>query len=605
MNMTDEYYKFSTSDVYAFKNAIGGRTKERGDEIVFGYCPYCEGGANHDKDTFSINVKTGQFECKRSSCSARGNMITLARDFADRGFSLSKDVSVYYNINGMQNNFKRYKDAHRIIKSSDPAVEYLKGRGIPEEVTKKYEITTLPEQSNVLCFPFKDETGEIVFLKYRNTKFNPEKDKNKEWCDSGNFKKILFGMYQCEDFETLVITEGQIDSLSCAAAGIKNAVSVPTGKNGFTWKPNCWNWLLKFNEIVVFGDKENGEITLAKEITQFYPKRVRVVRIDDYQGCKDANELLQKCGAEALRNAVDNAEARVSLRIKDLAEVDNIDLDKMPYYPTGIYALDSVIGNGFHDGELIILTGKCGEGKSTFASQIVAKMIKNGLKCFCYSGELPDYAFKAWIDKQICMGRTEEAVRHAASDFYRKKCYIYDNSSVVDEKEEIFGLMTQAIKDLGCKFILIDNLMVAMEDKGKDDLFRQQSNFVTRLTKIAKGYNVMILLVAHPKKGDSDDNDSISGSGDITNRANLVLRYQRKSKKLEDDNKSLIKITKNRTTGRLNWDGITVEYEPDSMRIHEPGSAPEPFLEDDKADEGFMELDEQIELPFTIGEENG
>ena len=598
MNMNDEYYKFKTEDVYAFKQAINAKTKTRGDELVFALCPYCMGGPSNDKETFSINTKTGQFECKRGSCKAKGNMITLARDFAEWGFTLSKDISIYYNINGAANQFKKYRDAHRTIVSTNPAIEYLKSRGIAEEITKKYEITSLPGKDNILCFPFKDETGEIVFLKYRDTTFNKNAGKgNKEWCDSGNFKKILFGMYQCEDFETLVITEGQIDSLSCAAAGIKNAVSVPTGKNGFTWKPNVWNWLLKFNEIVVFGDRENGEITLAKEITQFYPKRVRVVRVTDYQGCKDANELLQKCGPEALKAAVENAEVRVSLRIKDLAEVDDINLEDMPYYPTGIYSVDQSIGNGFHDGELVILTGKCGEGKSTFASQIVAQMIKNGLKCFCYSGELPDYIFKSWIDKQICMGATSQGARNAASEFYRKRCFIYDNSSVIDEKEEIFGLMIQAIKDLECKFILIDNLMVAMEDQPKEDLFRQQSAFVTRLTKIAKGYNVVILLVAHPKKGDSDDNDAISGSGDITNRANLVLRYQRKSKKLEDDNKSLIKITKNRTTGKLNWEGIPVEYEPDSMRIHEPGSMPESFLElPEQAT--FKDVNEYTEIPF-------
>lgn len=592
-----EYYQFKPEDAERFKNIIGARVKRIGSEMTFGYCPYCTGGANHDKDTFSINMENGMFECKRSSCSARGNMITLARDFADRGFDLGRDINVYYNIAGAGTSFKKYKDAHRTIEVRDPAIEYLKTRGIPEEITKRYEVTSVEGKDNIIVFPFKDEHGELTFVKYRNSTYKKGDKGNKEWCEKGNYKKILFGMNHCEDFGTLVITEGQIDSLSCAAAGIKNAVSVPTGKNGFTWKPNCWNWLLKFDEIVVFGDRENGEITLAKEITQFYPKRVRVVRVADYQGCKDANELLQKCGAEALQNAVNNAEARVSLRIKNLAEVENVDLEVMPHYSTGIRSLDESIGHGFHDGELIILTGKCGEGKSTFASQIVAKMIKNGVSTFCYSGELPDYTFKAWLDKQICNGANTEAARNAASAFYDHKCWIYDNSSVVDEKEEIFNLIGQAVKLLGCKFILIDNLMTAMEDKGTEDLFRQQSNFVTKLTKFAKGFNVIIMLVAHPKKGDSDDNDSISGSGDITNRANVVIHYQRKSKKLEDDNKSLIKITKNRTTGKLNWEGIEVVYEPESMRIHEPNVMPEQMLELE-GQAAFTVMEEWEEIPF-------
>jgi len=596
--MNNEYYQFTPEDAERFRITTGHRAKRRGDEMVFAFCPYCRGGASGDKDTFSINMRTGQFECKRASCGARGNMITLARDFRDQGFTLSKDVDIYYNIADTRKQFKRYRDAHKAVPVTDPAVRYLQSRGIPEDITRKYEITTKPGQDNILIFPFRDESGEVVFIKYRNTEYKPGDKGNKEWTDSGNYKKVLFGMTQCEDFETLVITEGQIDSLSCAAAGIKNAVSVPTGKNGFTWRPNVWNWLVKFNEIVVFGDKENNEITLAKEITQFFPKKVRIVKPSSYQGCKDANELLQKCGAKALVDAVNDAEVQVNLRIKNLAEVENVDLDRLPYYATGIKSLDEAIGHGFHDGELIILTGKCGEGKSTFASQIIAKMIKNGLKTFCYSGELPAPTFKAWIDKQICEGGNTEAARNAASAFYDKKCYIYDNSSVLDENEEVFSLMAEAIKFLGCKFILIDNLMTAMEMKSAEDLFRQQSNFVTKLTKYAKGFNVIIMLVAHPKKGDSDDNDSISGSGDITNRANIVIRYQRKSKKLEDDNKSLIKITKNRTTGKLNWEGIPVTYEPESMRIHEDGEPVESLLEL-KPEETFIYAEEDFaEIPF-------
>ena len=597
-NSEYEYYKFDPNDAERFRAAVGARAKRVGAELEFRYCPYCLGGENRDKGTFYINTETGQFECKRSSCSVRGNMITLAKDFSDK-FSLGSDIATYYNIDGRANQFKRFKNAHDIFDSKEPAVAYLKTRGIPEEITRKYEVTTYKDSDHILAFPFRDETGEMVFVKYRNITYVKGQKGNKEWCVKGNYKKILFGMNQCEDYTTLVITEGQIDSLSCAAAGIKNAVSVPTGKNGFTWKPNVWNWLLRFDEIVVFGDRENGEITLAKEITQFYPKKVRVVRLADYQGCKDANELLQKCGAEALQNAVKNAEVQISLRIRNLAEVDNIDLDKMEYFPTGISSLDDSIGHGFHAGELIILTGKCGEGKSTFASQIVAKMIKNGLTCFCYSGELPDYMFKAWIDKQICKGDVTEGSRNAASQFYSHKCWIYDNSSVVDEKEEIFHLIAQAVKLLDCKFILIDNLMTAMEDNSTEDLFRKQSAFVTKLTKYAKGFNVIIMLVAHPKKGDSDENDSISGSGDITNRANLVIRYQRKSKKEIDEGHSLIKITKNRTTGRLNWDGIEVIYEPDSMRIHEPMTQLEDFLNPStESDFSQVSVDDLDEIPF-------
>lgn len=560
-------YEYRNGDAEKFASDVGIKTRNKGEELEFGFCPYCRGGSHNDKFTFSINRRTGQFECKRASCGAKGNMITLAKDFSDR-FVLSNEVSAYFNISNYNNKFKSFKDSHRITESSDRAVDYLKSRGISEAVAKKYEVTTKSNDDRIMVFPFKDENGNLTFIKYRNLEYQNGKG-SKEFTEP-KCKPILFGMNHCNfnDCSTLVITEGQIDSLSLAEAGVKNAVSVPLGKNGFTWRPHCWNWMLKFDEIVVFGDCENGNVTLAEQIVAFFPKKVRIVRVEDYLGFKDANEILMNKGKQALINAVEKAEVNVSLRIKNLSEVNGVDYSKMKSYKTYFEQLDATIGGGFHEGELIILTGKCGEGKSTFASMILGRMIQQGLTCFAYSGELPAANFKAWLDFQIIGTIKPELFEiNQSTKWYDKRCYIYDDSSVIDEHEELFGILEQAIKHLDCKFILIDNLMTAMEDKQGEDLFRQQSRFVTKLTKVAKSYNVIIMLIAHPKKGDSDENDSISGSGDITNRANLVLRFQRKSRDKVDENKSLLKITKNRTTGKLNFDGIEMLYDPDSMRI--------------------------------------
>ena len=65
------------------------------------------------------------------------------------------------------------------------------------------------------------------------------------------------------DNPTLVLTEGQIDSLSVAEAGIENAVSVPTGAKGFTWIPYCWDFLSQFKTLVVFGDCEERKDHIA------------------------------------------------------------------------------------------------------------------------------------------------------------------------------------------------------------------------------------------------------------------------------------------------------------------------------------------------------
>ena len=295
-------YEFKKEDVYSFANMFDGQKTEKGDELFFDYCPYCHGGG-HDKKTFSINLVNGTFNCFRASCGKHGHFVELARDF---NFKLDF---------GEEKCYKSLPQKSFEIRSG--AVTYLESRGISEAITKKYKITIHKANSNILVFPFYDEQNILTMVKYRNIQFDRKKDKAKEWCEKDT-KPILFGMAQCEDFERLIITEGQIDSLSVAECGIKNAVSVPTGAQGFTWWQNCVDWLDKFKEIIVFGDYEKGKITLLDEIQRRTLQKVKAVRKEDYLGEKDANAILQKFGKNAIITAINNARIPESKNIKNL-----------------------------------------------------------------------------------------------------------------------------------------------------------------------------------------------------------------------------------------------------------------------------------------------
>ncbi len=119
-----EYYEFKKEDAYEFARVSGIQSKQRGDELQLLSCPYCRGGKNGDKGTFSISLVTGQFKCLRSSCSVSGNMVTLARDFDY--FSLGKDIDAYYRT-GKQKRFRQFKKMEP-IKPKPEAVTYLKSR---------------------------------------------------------------------------------------------------------------------------------------------------------------------------------------------------------------------------------------------------------------------------------------------------------------------------------------------------------------------------------------------------------------------------------------------------------------------------------------------
>ena len=62
-------YDFKPEDAERFAQSVNARVFAKGNEMVFISCPYCHGGKNRDKNTFSINLKTGKNHCFRSECS--------------------------------------------------------------------------------------------------------------------------------------------------------------------------------------------------------------------------------------------------------------------------------------------------------------------------------------------------------------------------------------------------------------------------------------------------------------------------------------------------------------------------------------------------------
>lgn len=609
-------YEFKEQDAFDFARHVGIEARSHGGELFFKTCPYCRPRPTKGNvRTFSINLTTGQFKCLRASCGVSGNMVTLSRDF---DFSLGNETDEYYRP---RKQYRRLKTPEKQIIPKEPAIAYLESRGISAAVAHRYEITTQNQHDNVLVFPFYDDRGKMQFVKYRKTDFDREKDNNKEWCEK-DCKPILFGMKQCNDkFDRLIVTEGQLDSLSVATAGFENAVSVPNGAKGFTWVPYCFNWVSKFQEIVVFGDFEKGHMTLLDDFQKRFPTRIKHVREKDYQGCKDANELLQKYGAEAVRYAVENAVMVPVKRVIPLAEVESVNIYQLPKLKTGISELDRLLYGGLPFGMVCIIAGKRGDGKSTFASQIIGNAVEQGYATFAYSGELPNYLYKSWFDFQIA-GRSHITENHTdfgtvnrfitnrnqelINEWYREKAYIYDSRIIEsDEQEDLLKSVTQAIMQYGIKVVLIDNLMTAMyiDEKQGTDKYDQQGHFVRELTKIAIRYDVLILLVAHRRKNafTQDANDEISGSGDITNLAGITLSYDRGSrddieKGFMDDTQRKLVLAKNRLFGKVNLEGIILSYDEKSKRVYGPRDDVNRQFGWDKND-GFEPVGD-MEIPF-------
>ena len=576
-------YTFDRNDAYRFAQFMGISTRERGDELIFEYCPYCQ-GQTRKKEKFSINLDKGVFNCFRASCGKHGNMIDLA-DFFD--FSLNEDVDRFLKRGDWANRYKPLAGKKPVV-VKDEAVKYLTHRGISEDIVRKYEVT-VNDRGN-LCFPFRDTTGNIWFIKYRNMHFKKGEDGSKEWC-SANTKPILFGMNHCEDFTRLVITEGQCDSLACATAGIKNATSVPMGACNKNWIPHCYSWIQKFNEIVVFGDCEHGHITLVEMVQNYFEnKKISVVREEDYQGCKDANDLLILHGKQAVIDAVENAEPILNKAVIDFSTIKPVDFNKVEKIKTGFPKLDGLIGGGFMVGQTILLSGERGKGKSTLASQFVVEALSQNANSFIYSGELSNEQVKTWLNSQLYgTSDLDEKQKRQCDRYYVGRCFGINDMTL--SGRELLPIIKDTVIKKNIKFIVIDNLMSALTGDDSEKLYHRQSEFVGELVRMSKAMDLVVILIAHPRKGNGVfRNDDVSGSGDITNRVDIVMSYDVDPDREEVSELRMLRITKNRFVGKLG--SFELWYEEKSKRISQYSTD----FSRDYLDFGFVP--ENIEIPF-------
>ena len=237
---------------------------------------------------------------------------------------------------------------------------------------------------------------------------------------------------------------------------------------------------------------------------------------------------------------------------------------------------------------------------------------------FAYSGELPNYLFKAWIDMQVAGNSVIETTNkfgeqtyfvtnsdtEKINDWYRGKFLVYDNTMVSDENENLLKTIESVIVQFGTQVVLIDNLMTAidLDCDIESNKWEKQSKFVKKLTRLALQYNVLILLVAHRRKsqGTLDINDEISGSGDITNLAGVVISYDRN----DDENiraERLLRLTKSRLIGKLDFNGIPLSYDERTKRIF--GESDDLYKDFSwKKTDGFRQVSnvEQLEIEESI-----
>lgn len=503
--------------------------KTKGNEIVPTYCPFCKGGNNHDKHTFAMSQETGTYNCKRGSCGVSGTFWSLKAYF---GEVEHKDQSNYETKPRPK---KEYKTPVKIIKpAGDIVTAYLQKRGFSKETWEKRGVG---EVEGNIAMPYY-ENGKLVLIKFRPP-HKPQEGEKKGWREAGG-KPVFWGMDDCDPSKPLVIVEGEPDALALDEAGIENVVSVPSGVEDLTCIDECWDWLNRFKQVILWVDNdEPGQKLQRNLIRRIGDWRCSIV-INDR---KDANEVLHFDGKDAIKEAITKAIEIPKQGLIRLADVPTFELSKMTRIRSGIAELDKTTG-GFFLSNTSLWTGISGHGKSTLVGQIILEAIDQGFPVCVFSGELIAQLFRYWVDLQAAGPNhlemkkdsiMEREVAHPKKEivpyirqWYRDLFFLHDSYGGTTD-ETLLDVFEFAARRYNCKVFLIDNLMMTSFGGSERDFYFKQSQFLGKVMAFDRKYGTHTHIVAHPRKTDGriKSKHEISGSNDLGNRPDNVFSVYR------------------------------------------------------------------------------
>lgn len=520
-------------------------------------CPF------HAEDTpsFIWNTKAGKAHCF-GACHRSYDILDV---FMHKGLTYIEAVQKLFDLTKISYHFGEHKlqtkSSYRYPKpvectDKSKIYQYLSLRNISPETTDYLDIRQ-DRQGNIV-FNYYDCNDTLTMVKYRPSR-KIQKGENKNWCQIGaDTLPILFNMNRINVSAPLLICSGELDCASALEAGFSNAVSIPLGDGNTQWINECWDWLEQFDEIIICPDNDDSGMKFCKDIVpRLGSWRCKVVNVPDFfetsdgkkLRIKDLNDCLYRFGKEKVLELIVNAKDSPVDSVTDFSEITNVDLNEIDGIQTGIRDLDKSLMKLFY-GTFNIVTGVNGAGKSSLLSQLVCQCLDQQKNVWYYSGELPNFQSKNWINyilagqRHLKQCRFEESTywkvtleaQKKINEFYQGRLFIYKDGC--DHKvSSLMKSMENTVRKYAAKLLIIDNLTSVNLENNDNNKYEKQAEFVTELINFAKKFNVVVVLVVHPHKMDTMrrmtkmDVQGISAIIDLAHRILSLYRVTPEDKK--------------------------------------------------------------------------
>jgi len=414
----------------------------------------------------------------------------------------------------------------KVVSLSNQASDYLKERGLSEDTiasgrvmsAKKY----IPKAGReILCagFPYIEPGADSVYaVKFRGIE-------EKGFVSEGA-AHTFYGIERVKIGEPIVISEGEIDSLSIREAGIMNSVSVPNGapikvsdgvadpsedkKFSYVWYAN--EILKETKKIIIAVDTDGPGGALAEELARRIGKP-KCWSVEWPPDCKDANDTLTKHGKAAVANAINEA---TPWPIAGLYDVEHYsDAVRSLYWNGAGKGLSTGYGNvddlmTIKTGLVYICTGVPSMGKSEFVDQLLFNLSRqyDWKHCVCSFENPPPMHIAKLLEKVLSRPfydgptprMTEAEMERALAWVDSHFLFMEQSDGLSATIDTVLERATAAVARNGSRSLVIDPfsyLDLGLGSKSETNLI---SEMLTKVRNWAAAHDAVVFFVAHPAK---------------------------------------------------------------------------------------------------------
>lgn len=515
------------------------------------YCPQCHNQRQHHKreKSLSVNVEEGWWRCHH--CGWHGNILSSDEDPEAKKEWMKKQP--WYRSTPIRKKKMEYKKPkpNNNTNLSDRLLAWFKKRGISEETVRSCKITeglevmpTKDRQVNTVQFNYY-LNGELVNTKYRTG------DKCFKMCSGARLIPWMIDNIKGE--KECIITEGEMDALSFYEIGYHNVVSVPNGASGNAEYLDDFidEYFEDKETIYVASDTDEKGVELKDELLRrFGAERCRVVTYGT--DCKDANDVLQKHGTDALKQCLLDAP---EIKVDGVFTVSDVETDLDVIFNEGLKQ-GYTIGHqnfdqlcSFETKRLCVVTGVPGSGKSEFLDEIAEKMnIRYQWKFAYFSPENAPITYHISKLVEKFTGKKFRKDTLPINEYQQVKAHIERNFFFIYPKDDykLSSILQRAkylVRKKGIKGLVIDPYNRLEDENDGQSETRYISKQLDMLTNFAQQNDVLVFLMAHPTKLQKNKDGvidpptlyDISGSAHFYNKTDFgIVVHRDRSRGLVD-----------------------------------------------------------------------